>query len=71
MIMNLNTMEEQMTKLDKKIQCVHCQMEMVVDSTMQAKATCSCGKVAINNGVILEGAQGVDWVDVSPQLLTE
>ncbi len=56
-------------KIDKKIKCVHCNQEMVVDATSVVVTKCSCGKIAMNNGVITEGAQGSDWVDISPQLL--
>jgi hypothetical protein len=44
---------------------------MVVTTLTQENVQCACGKVSITNGVILEGAQGVDWIDVTPQLLNE
>ncbi len=54
----------------KKIKCVHC------GQTLECKeavciSKCSCGKVAMNGGVITEGVQGSDWIDVSPKLLNE
>lgn len=55
--------------LDKKVKCVHCGQELKLDPTSTTPQSCGCGKVSSNNGVITEGAQGVDWVDVSPQLL--
>lgn len=55
--------------IQKKIKCVHCNQEITVDPLSTTPTKCSCGKITLNNGVITEGAQGVDWVDVSPQLL--
>ena len=55
--------------LEKKIKCVHCNQEMIVDPTSTIVVTCSCSTVALNNGIITEGAQGTDWVDISQQLL--
>ena len=55
--------------IDKKIKCIHCDQEITVNPTATVPETCSCGKIALNNGIITEGAQGVDWVDVSQQLL--
>ena len=57
--------------IDKKVRCIHCKGEMKLDSLSTIVVKCSCGKITMNNGVITEGAQGVDWVDISPQLLTE
>jgi len=56
-------------KIDKKIKCVHCDNEILVDGVMEGK--CTCGAVVVTNGVITEGAIGTDWVDVSPILLNE
>jgi len=58
-------------KIEQVIKCIHCDQEMIVDSLIQEKRVCSCGKVSTNGGVIIEGAQGVDWIDVSSQLLNE
>lgn len=55
--------------IQKKIKCVHCNQEITVDPLATTPTKCNCGKIAMNNGVITEGSQGVDWVDVSPQLL--
>jgi len=57
--------------IDKKIKCVHCGQTLVMQTNIQTTVacTCSCGKVALTNGVVTEGAQGTDWVDVSQQLL--
>jgi len=65
--MNLTSMEEIM-KLQKKIKCVACGSILECnESTCVCK--CSCGKVAINNGIITEGVLGVDYTDVSPKIL--
>jgi len=55
--------------IDKKIKCVHCGQEITVNPTSVIAEKCTCGKVGWNNGVITEGAQGADWVDISKQLL--
>ena len=55
--------------IDKKIKCVHCGHIFTVKSTDVVAVKCQCGKVGVNNGVIIEGAQGTDWVDISQQLL--
>ena len=55
--------------INKKIKCIHCGQELTLDNTSTTAIKCGCGKVATNNGVITEGAQGTDWVDISPQLL--
>lgn len=55
--------------MDKKIKCVHCGHEMTISQYNTTAQSCSCNRVSINNGIILEGAQGIDWVDISPQLL--
>ena len=57
--------------IDKRIKCMHCDLEMGVDPTSTVPLVCTCGKVSLNNGIITEGVQGTDWVDVSPQLLNE
>ena len=54
-----------------KIKCIHCGSEIVLECTDTCMTKCSCGKVSTNNGVIIEGTQGIDWVDISPQLLNE
>ena len=56
-------------KMQKKIRCVHCGHEITILERTTIAQACMCNKVCVNNGVILEGAQGVDWVDISPQLL--
>jgi len=55
--------------MDKKIKCVHCDNEILVDGVSTKQ--CTCGSIVVTNGVITEGAIGVDWVDVSPMLLNE
>ena len=57
--------------IEKKIRCMHCNEVMVVSGYSTVPTKCSCGKIAHNNGVITEGVQGDDWVDVSPMLLNE
>jgi len=57
--------------MDQKIKCVHCGTEMVLECTDVCVTKCECGKITTNNGVILEGQRGLDWVDISPQLLNE
>ena len=55
--------------IEKKIKCVHCEEVMILDATSTVAVSCGCGKTTHNNGVITEGVQGTDWVDVSPTLL--
>lgn len=57
--------------MDKKVKCIHCNTEIELNGLSTTMVRCSCGKIATNNGVIIEGTQGVDWVDISPQLLNE
>ena len=57
--------------INKKIKCVHCNKEMTIDPTSIVAEKCTCEKVSMNNGVITEGVQGTDWIDISPQLLNE
>ena len=57
--------------IKKKIRCIHCGEELQLECADVCINKCTCGAVAVNNGVITEGAQGVDWVDISPQLLNE
>ena len=70
MIMNTPTIME-IKMIDKKIRCIHCNQEIVVNPLSTIVQKCHCGKLTLNNGIITEGAQGVDWVDISPQLLNE
>jgi DNA-directed RNA polymerase subunit RPC12/RpoP len=56
-------------EMQKKIRCIHCGHEITILERTTIAQACMCNKVCVNNGVILEGAQGVDWVDISPQLL--
>jgi len=55
--------------LTKKIKCVHCSNVITVDEHATIPQSCTCRKISVNNGLIIEGTQGVDWVDVSPKLL--
>ena len=57
--------------IKEKIKCIHCNTEIVLDNTSISPIKCSCGKIITNNGVIIEGVKGVDWVDISPKLLNE
>ena len=68
MNMNMN-MPKGSNMLTKKIKCIHCSNVITIDENTTVSQSCSCKKVSVNNGLILEGAQGVDWVDVSPKLL--
>jgi len=52
-------------KITKKVKCVHCQ------SIVEEDGSCSCGKVKLTKGTITEGRLGVDYVDISAQLLNE
>jgi recombinational DNA repair protein (RecF pathway) len=54
---------------ERKIKCVHCGQNISIVATSTTIGRCSCGKVAHVNGVIIEGSQGIDWLDVSPVLL--
>ena len=57
--------------IDKKIKCVHCGQEIKINPLSTIVIKCACGKITLNNGIITEGSQGIDWVDISPQLLNE
>ena len=57
--------------IEKKIKCTHCNTEIVVECTDVCVRKCNCGVVAVNNGIITEGSQGIDWVDISAKLLNE
>ena len=56
---------------EKKIKCMHCGSEIVLNCDDICVSTCVCGKISVNNGIIIEGVQGKDWVDISPKLLNE
>lgn len=56
--------------LTKKVKCLHCKQELECKDTI-CTVTCNCGKVNINSGIITEGVQGKDYIDVSPKLLNE
>ena len=56
-------------KIDKKIKCVHCGNEIVVDGLPEGR--CACGTIVVTNGIITEGVVGTDWIDISPILLNE
>ena len=68
--MNTDMMKE-IVMIEKKIKCMHCGNELVVNNHSTDVVQCECGKIAMNNGIITEGMQGTDWVDVSPRLLNE
>lgn len=55
-------------KIQKKIKCLHCNKEIECNEGI-CVCKCECGKVALNGEIITEGVQGVDYVDISPQLL--
>jgi len=69
--MSTNMLREMGKMMEKKIKCVHCEQEIIVDPKSIIASKCTCGKISLNNGIIIEGSQGIDWVDVSPQLLNE
>lgn len=52
-------------QISKKLKCVHCQ------TVVEQNGSCSCGKVKITNGTITEGSLGIDYIDISAQLLNE
>ena len=56
--------------IEKKVKCVHCNTELQV-SNLVVEAKCVCGAIVVTNGLVTEGAHGLDWVDVSPVLLNE
>jgi len=49
----------------KKIKCVHCQ------TIIEENGVCKCGKIKIVQGTIIEGALGLDYIDISAKLLNE
>jgi hypothetical protein len=51
--------------INKKIKCQHC--ETIIEQT----GKCTCEKVRLVNGIIVEGVAGVDYIDISAQLLNE
>lgn len=51
--------------ITKKVKCIHC------ESVVEQNGSCSCGKVKLTNGIIIEGNIGKDYIDVSAQLLNE
>lgn len=56
--------------LTKKIKCLHCEETLECNNAV-CTAKCGCGKVSLNNGIITEGVQGKDYIDISPKLLNE
>jgi hypothetical protein len=52
-------------KINKKVQCNHCQ------SVIEENGSCNCGKIKMVQGTITEGNHGIDYIDVSAQLLNE
>jgi len=54
-----------MLTIPKKIKCVHC--ETIIENA----GKCSCGKVNLVSGIIVEGSFGKDYIDVSAILLNE
>jgi len=69
--MNIVLKNMEKTMIKEKVKCVHCGTELTLDCDVICEVKCECGKVSTNNGVIVEGVQGKDWVDVSPRLLNE
>jgi hypothetical protein len=64
-------MMKENSMITKKIKCIHCGNIIITDEHSTVTLSCSCKKVSVNGNLIIEGAQGVDWVDVSPKLLNE
>ena len=54
--------------IEKKYQCVHCGASIECTDGI-CSTTCSCGKVKVTGGVVVEGRLGIDFVDVSQKLL--
>lgn len=52
----------------KKFKCVHCN-GVVECNDVACVSQCTCGKVKTRGGVIVEGANGIDYVDVSQKLI--
>lgn len=52
-------------KITKKIKCLYCNTEI------SGNTSCKCGAVKIINEKVINGKEGQDYVDISPQLLNE
>lgn len=65
----LNKMLQEKEMSEKKVKCVHCNDQIAGSGSNLIK--CRCGKVSLRGNVIVEGVEGKDFVDVSPQLLNE
>ena len=52
-------------KITKKVKCNSC------GSIVESHGKCSCGKIILCENVIVEGKVGIDYTDLSQQLLNE
>lgn len=52
-------------KIEKKIKCLHCESEI------KGNGYCKCKAVRVLNEKVILGAEGRDYIDVSPTLLNE
>ena len=55
-------------EIKKKFKCVHCGGVVECNQGV-CTTTCSCGKVKLTGGVVVEGTLGVDYVDDSQKYL--
>ena len=54
--------------IEKKFQCVHCGASVECDNGV-CTTVCSCGKVKVQSGVVIEGKLGFDYIDVSKRMI--
>lgn len=52
----------------KQVKCVKCGTVVECNITSET-IQCGCGVVKLRGGVIIEGRNGIDYVDVSQQML--
>ena len=51
--------------IKKKVKCLHC------NSVVEEEGKCACGKVSVAANMVTEGAEGIDYQDISAKLLNE
>ena len=72
MIIAMNiAIQKEINMIKKKIKCVHCSDEIMLDEFSSDIVSCTCGAIKSSGDIITEGVVGDDWIDVSPKLLNE
>jgi len=51
--------------IKKRVKCLHC------GTVVEQEGKCTCGKVSLAANLVTEGAEGIDYQDISAKLLNE